>query len=1235
MSRVAGSSETGEAAAAPRRRGRRWIRRGAWCLTAATLVAGAGLWWLLATTAGARWTLARIAARAPVEVGWLRIEGSLAGPLTLRGVVYGSGAADLAVEVDALEVDWRLRSLARGRLAVERLRAAGVRIELPPPSAQVGDAAPVLPQIELPVDVVLAEARIEGVSVLRRGEALIAEAELDLAGRLAGGVVEIRRLAIAAPALGAIEAAGTVERRHAYALDLELGWRAVVPQLGDWLGSGRLSGDLQALQLAQTITAPLAAVVTGRVLTPLAAPSFDGRVDVEGLELARLSPNWPALRIDGGADLSGTLDDYTLAVEADLVGSGGAAGSGLDRLPPTRLRLAGRGGGEALQLQALRAGLLGGTVEARGTLGWAAQATWDLELRAADLDPASLWPDWPGSLSLEAASAGRMTPAGPVATVRASKLDGTLRQRQFAGRLDLRSEGERFRIEALELEGGLGRLQAAGEVAGEWDLSWDLRAPDLSAFPGAGGSLTASGTLVGPRETPRLRARVAAQGLARGYDRVAELQAEVDVSLAEAAALSLDVEARDLEIAERRLAVARVAASGTLLAHQVNLTLRAAAGDAALRAEGAYDDEVWDGRLDALELRSARLGRWRLERAAAVTLGAVTLGAATIGAATARLGELCARGDGESGVCLRGERAADGSLQGSGELKNLPLTLIEGWLPPRSALTGDAFSGRFAVARAAPATLGGPASAGPAAAGPAAAGPAAAGPAAAGPAPAGPAAPDPSAASPWTAELRLEPVAGTWRYSIPEQEPLELSFRLHPVQVELTPEGLTASSRLQLGGGRLELAATLPGYRPEVPLAEQPLAGHLRGAVPDLWWLAVVYPVLEDVEGRLDVDLELAGTALRPAIEGQAKVVGRAVVPELGLDLRDVEIEARSHGGEALEVLGSLRSGEGELTLTGALPLPPSAEDPAELRLVGRQFLALNTPHTRMRVSMDLETRVDDERVVVAGRVRIPQADLRLASGPTAVPVSADAVVVGGAGPEPRRGPRLAADLSVELGDAVAVAGEGFSGRLSGRLGVRARSDGGLLGTGELLIRQGTYTAYGQNLGVDEGRVTFTSSPIDDPGLNIRAYREAQDDVVAGLHIRGTLTQPLVELYSVPAMPQMDALSYLLFGRKARGEENPDLATSAALSLGLAGSKAVLGRLGLDRVTIDPGRSVDDAALVLGTYIGPDLFVSYGFGLFRSLHILRLRYDIDRHWSLQAEQSEEETAGDILYSIER
>ncbi|MEM7351194.1 MAG: translocation/assembly module TamB domain-containing protein, partial [Acidobacteriota bacterium] len=365
------------------------------------------------------------------------------------------------------------------------------------------------------------------------------------------------------------------------------------------------------------------------------------------------------------------------------------------------------------------------------------------------------------------------------------------------------------------------------------------------------------------------------------------------------------------------------------------------------------------------------------------------------------------------------------------------------------------------------------------------------------------------------------------------------------------------------------------------------------------------------------------------------RVAGGAVLPDLGLELSEIDVAARSDGDEVLDVSGSLRSGGGELGISGTLPLPPTAENPAEIRLTGERVLAMNTPDTRMWVSMDLTTRVDDAEVAVSGRVEVPEATLQVASGPTAVPVSADAVVVGGEGAAPSTGPRLVADVAVELGDAVAVAGEGFGGRLNGQLGVRARPDGSLIGTGELLIRQGNYSAYGQNLAIEGGRVSFTSSPIDDPGLNIRAFRQAQDNVTAGLHIQGTLRQPIVELYSNPAMPQMDALSYLLFGRRTRGEENPDLASTAALSLGLASSRAVLGRLGLDLVTIDPGKSVDDAALMLGTYIGPDLFVSYGVGLFRSLHILRLRYDIDRNWSLQAEQSQEETAGDILYSIER
>jgi translocation and assembly module TamB len=67
---------------------------------------------------------------------------------------------------------------------------------------------------------------------------------------------------------------------------------------------------------------------------------------------------------------------------------------------------------------------------------------------------------------------------------------------------------------------------------------------------------------------------------------------------------------------------------------------------------------------------------------------------------------------------------------------------------------------------------------------------------------------------------------------------------------------------------------------------------------------------------------------------------------------------------------------------------------------------------------------------------------------------------------------------------------------------------------------------------------------------------------------------------------------------------------------------------------IEQGTNPNEAALVAGTYLSPQLFVAYGVGLFDRINIFRVRYEFTRRWSVQAESSRESSA-DVFFTFER
>ncbi|MDH3840964.1 MAG: translocation/assembly module TamB domain-containing protein, partial [Chromatiales bacterium] len=171
------------------------------------------------------------------------------------------------------------------------------------------------------------------------------------------------------------------------------------------------------------------------------------------------------------------------------------------------------------------------------------------------------------------------------------------------------------------------------------------------------------------------------------------------------------------------------------------------------------------------------------------------------------------------------------------------------------------------------------------------------------------------------------------------------------------------------------------------------------------------------------------------------------------------------------------------------------------------------------------------------------------------------------------------------------------------------------------------------------GVLLFAGGPIENPGLSVRGVRQMQT-VLVGVNVSGTLRAPTVSLFSNPPMRQSDIISYLAFSRPSSSldaEEGEAVdQTSGALAAASAGLAVsdVSDRLGLDEISIRSEGREDDSQLVLGRFITPRIYLSYGFGLFEPINTLRLRLNITERLILLTESGEENSA-DVFYTWDR
>jgi translocation and assembly module TamB len=310
--------------------------------------------------------------------------------------------------------------------------------------------------------------------------------------------------------------------------------------------------------------------------------------------------------------------------------------------------------------------------------------------------------------------------------------------------------------------------------------------------------------------------------------------------------------------------------------------------------------------------------------------------------------------------------------------------------------------------------------------------------------------------------------------------------------------------------------------------------------------------------------------------------------------------------------------------------------------VTGRKFEAMDTPEIHLLATPDLELTYDGARLAVTGEVLVPEGSVEIDKPkPGVVTASEDVVFVGGDRDEAETagGLPLAMRVRVVLGDDVSIDVLGLEAEPRGSLLLIEQPGQPTAGIGEIDLAGGTFKAYGQDLTIERGRLSF-GGPIDNPRVDLRAYRKARDGTVAGLEAEGPLDHPVITLWSEPAMDQTNQLSYLLLGRPIdqASQSEGSLVTNAATSLGLKGGNMLAERLaarfGLEEARIETDGGLDEASLVLGKYLSPRLYVAYGVGLFEAANTLRIRYLLSSKWTLEATTGAA-TAADLLYTIER
>ncbi|HEY8010408.1 MAG TPA: translocation/assembly module TamB domain-containing protein [Rudaea sp.] len=990
---------------------------------------------------------------------------------------------------------------------------------------------------------------------------------------------------------------------------------------------GTVSGNVD-VNAHRVLLDPLKFALAGQTLTVetlhLRSPEATGALSAQARVQLDAKPIGGDLKLTWeGVELPADLVGQALASHGTLSANGNAgkfAAQGNLSIGPNAPDKIGRladiafkldGTPDRIELQQLDLQQPKGGLNASGAIVLKPQIGWNLNAKADKFDPGAFARNWPGAVNFTLSTSGNVEKTGPVGKLKLDNLSGSLRQRALGGNADLAFAAP-FSVDGkLTLSSGKSSVALIGKGGttggARTDLKIDLAIDSLGDWiPKSGGSLR--GDIAVQGAWPKLDASGKLDGaqIASGDTHMQALTLSFDVHDLSAPSGNLDVEAKTVAAGGFVFDTLKLDAKGNQAAHHLELDARGKPLSASLALDGGLvankgKSNDWRGTLNALTLDVKDQPQWKLTHPAALGY---------VGGAF-NLDELCLRA-GTPGLCASANQDAQKRTQAKFTLEHLPLSMIGKLASPDVPLKLDGeINGNGNIAQSADGALSG--------------------------------------------QATIKSESGSITYPDSTSQAV-LAYRNFHIDAALSPQQSTITIAGDLnGGGRLDGHIVTGTLNNDSPGGAMPLSGNLSATINNLSFVDLLTPNLSGTKGKVEAKFALSGTTAKPGVEGELALIDFATeVPAAGLKLHDGKISVLSRDGENFAIDGSIASDEGTLALKGTAGIAANA--PVTLTVKGEDFLAANIPGAKVHISPDLKIDRDGKRLAVSGTLGIPRmfVDLaKLPGGGAAVATSPDVVVV-----DEKPAPATAAlpvevDITLKLGmgeklamdlrqgTEVHLIGFGLNADLGGQLSIVQTPGRPPIGRGQIQLN-GTFKAYGQDLTIQEGRLLFAGTPVENPGLDIRATRAFPDqNISVGLRVRGTALTPQLTVFSDPAMEQSDALSYLVAGKplsQLKGGES-NAVGSAASALGTAGgdmlAKSVGAKMGLDDVGVADNSSVGGAALTVGKYLSPRLYLSYGVGLFTPGQVVTLRYKLTRLFDFEMRNGTLSSRAGINYKIEK
>ncbi|MDH3578423.1 MAG: translocation/assembly module TamB domain-containing protein [Gammaproteobacteria bacterium] len=631
-------------------------------VAAVLLFAVIAAFWLVATTGGTRWLLARTAPLLPRALQIAEVNGTLLKGVDFRSVNWTDETVQVSIGQLDTQVD--LWPLLGRQVRIRNLDLRNVDVvvsEGPRDDYDGGDFS-----LDLPITLRIDTASVQKIHITT-GDSKFAIEEAWLAGQLSGSALQIDRLEIHSE-LADISLSGNAALSGDYPANATAAWEVRLQDQAPMSGMLRLRGNAARYVLEHHLDAPYEiatrgtfALVDDDVVVDLA--NTWQLVHVESGDARPIDVVDGMLRINGTASAL-AFDGNTTILSGDT--------------PPITLTTRGTRGAERISFDAISISNDWGRLLASGETVISPEFAWQFDFEISELDPSAADPRLNGKLQVTGKTTGRIIDQQPILDVRIDDMGGDLNGFPVNGSGSLSYADKRLQVDSAVARVGDNRINFDGSYGQQLRVNAALRFSDLSQL-----GLGAAGLLQGDiRFNTNFKALEASgkldgEGLAWEDYFVNTLSADFKVPAKGRGNVELQV--TDARIGNLMLATGRLSASGSAQSHTLQAELSIEQGKAEVQVDGSFADERWSGAVEKLSLYGEQLGEWTLQEAADFSLSRSEL----------KLGKTCLSTSSTAGVaCSVLDYDFSGPLRFDASVKELPLAAFAVGLPEGTTVEG-------------------------------------------------------------------------------------------------------------------------------------------------------------------------------------------------------------------------------------------------------------------------------------------------------------------------------------------------------------------------------------------------------------------------------------------------------------------------------------------------------------------------------------------------------------------